>query len=409
MSGGGGSGNTKTTTEPWSGQKPYLEQQYKNYANQYQNYAPQYFPESTVAGISPYTSGATAQLANFGNSPYYQQGAVAGRQAVDTFSRAQSAYTNPVTALGMGNAAGVNNYLSSTLSGQNAVDPNAASAGSVYGNYQQMVGQMTQNPQLDAMVNAAQTRTAQNFNEQVMPQISTNALANNAYGGSRQGIAEGLAADRLQQQMGDIATGMYGQAYESGQNRALQGGSTQAGLNTNVNLANSAQDLQGQLANQQLQQYAVGQAGNFLTTGTGMGLDAARLQQGTLPSYAAYGQIPTQNLLQAGQIDQSYRQSLLDDEIQRWNWSQNLPYNSLDRYAAGIQGNVGNTTQSSGANTSTSPITGAVGGLAAGAGIAGAAGLFPTAATATAAAAAASPWLWPVLLGGAALGYAGNR
>lgn len=404
---GGGGGDTTTVqkSDPWPGQQPYLKDLYAQYQNLFQNTAPQYFPESTVAGLSPYIETGVGSLATFGNSPYYQQGALASRNSMQNFSNLQNPFTNPMLGMGYGQLGNVNQYLNNTMSGNNALRQKDAQAGGVLSNYQQMVGQMTQNPQLDAMVNAAQTRTAQNFNEQVMPQISTNALGNNAYGGSRQGIAEGLAADRLQQQMGDIATGMYGQAYESGQNRALQGGSAQAGLNTNVSLANSQQGLQAQLLNQQLRQWAVGQGMNSLQSGLGTSLDAARLQQATLPSYAQYGMLPTQNLLQAGQIDQNYRQQLLDDEVARWNFYNNLPQQQLQQYASGIygSGNPGGTQSTTGPGSSTSPLVGALGGAVTGAGIAGAANLFGTAG------AAASPWLWPVIAGSALFGGLGNR
>lgn len=405
MSGGGG-GNTTTVqkADPWSGQQPYLQDLYAQYQNLYKNTAPQYFPESTVAGLSPYTEGGVGGLATFGNSPYYQQGALASRNSMQNFSNMQNPFTNPMLGMGYGQLGNVNQYLNNTMSGQNALQQKDAQAGGVLSNYQQMVGPMTGNPQLDAMVNAAQTRTAQNFNEQVMPQISTNALSNNAFGGSRQGIAEGLAADRLQQQMGDIATGMYGQAYESGQNRALQGAGQQAGLNTNVSLANSQQGLQAQMLNQQLQQWAAGQGMNSLQTGMGQSLDAARLQQATLPSYAQYGMLPTSNLLQAGQIDQGYRQQLLDDEVARWNFYNNLPNSQLQQYASGIygSGSPGGTQASTGPGSSTSPLVGTLGGAAAGAGLG--AGLMQAGAMNS-----WNPWGWALMAGGALAGYAGSQ
>ena len=406
MSGGGG-GNTTTgqKSDPWEGQQPYLKDIYSQSQNLWNNYGPQYFPESGVAGLSPWIEGGVGGLASFGNSPYYMQGAQAARASQGTFSQAQSPWTNPYMGLGYGQAGGVNNYLSQTLSGQNQVGYDPAAAGSVLANYQQMQGPMTGNPYLDQAVNAAQTRTAQNFNEQVMPQISLNSLGNNAFGGSRQGIAEGLAADRLQQQMGDIATQMYTGAYESGQNRALQGAGQQAGLSTNVNLQNANQDLAAQLANQQLQQFAVGQGMGALQGGVGMGLDAARLQQATLPGYAQYGMLPTQNLLQAGNIDQQYRQQVLDDEIARWNFYQQQPFNSLNQYAQVAQpGSGGGTTTATGPGSSTSPLVGGLGGAATGMGIYG--GLTSGATPLM----AANPWLAAAIIGGGALaGGLSNR
>lgn len=403
MPGGGGGGDTTTVqkSDPWEGQQPYLKDIYSQAQNLYNNFGQQYFPESGVAGLSPWTEGGVGGLAAFGNSPYYMQGAQAALNSQNTFTQAQSPWTNPFMGIGYGQAGGVNNYLSQTLSGQNQVGYDPAAAGSVLQNYQQMQGPMSGNPYLDQAVDAAQKRTAQNFNEQVMPQISMSSLANNAFGGSRQGIAEGLAADRLQQQMGDIATQMYTGAYESGQNRALQGAGQQAGLSTNVNMQNANQNLAAQLANQQLQQYAVGQGMGALQGGIGMGLDAARIQQATLPSYAQYGMLPTQNLLQAGNIDQQYRQQVLDDEIARWNFYQQQPWWQMQQYAGIAQpGSGGGTTTATGPGSSTSPLVGGLGGAATGLGIysgltssiGGAAPLM-----------AANPWLAAAIIGGGAL------
>ena len=399
--GAGGGGNTTQVqkADPWEKQQPYLQDVYAQYQNLFQNYAPQYFPESGVAGLSPYTEKGVSFLNAFGNSPYYQQGAIASQGALQNLNKMQSPWQNPLLGMGYGNMLGIDDYLKASLSGQNKVNYDPAQAGQVYANYQNMVGGMTGNPQLDAMVNAAQTRTAQNFNEQVMPQISMSALGNNAFGGSRQGIAEGLAADRLQQQMGDIATQMYGGAYESGQNRALQGATTQAGLTNQTNLSNAANMLQAQLVNQQLQQYAANMGMSSLTQGMNQSMDSSRLIQAMLPSYAQYGMIPGQNYLQAGQMDQQYRQALLDDEMARWNWTNALPAQLLQQYAQGIYGggSPGGTTTSTGQGASTSPLLGAIGGAGAGAGIASMMGLTG--------AAAFAPWL----LGGAVLGGLASR
>ncbi len=405
MSGGGGGDKTTTTqkVEPWAGQQQYLLDMFQQAQNLAQNYAPQYYPESGVAPASPYLQTATSQYANFGNSPYFQNVVSQGMGAMDTLGGAQSPWTNPVLGLGVGQVGNLDNYLRTTMQGGNAINPQNAQGGQVLPNYQQMVGQMTGNPQLDAMVDAAQKRTTQNFNEQVMPQISMSSLGNNAFGGSRQGIAEGLAADRLQQQMGDIATGMYGAAYESGQNRALQGAQTQAGLTQGVNLANAQQWLQAQQLNQQGQQYAAGMGQNLLQGGYGQGLDAARLQGALTGQMAQLGLMPAQTMAQAGSMDQSYQQSVLDDNIARWNWNQQLPWQQLQQYA-GLVGNGGygqnSTGSTSGGGTSTSPLTGALGGGLAGAGALG--GLAAAGITLS------NPVGWGLVGGSALLGALGN-
>lgn len=371
----GGSGGDKTTTtqktEPWGPQQEYLLQQYSNAQNLLNNYAPQYYPGSTVAGMSPYTQTGAAQLGAFGSSPYFQNLVSQGQGSMGTLQQAQSPWTNPVLGMGYGQMGNIDSYMRDTLQGGNSYNPQNANAGQVLANYQQMQGPMSGNPYLDAAVDAAQKRTAQNFNEQVMPQISMSSVANNAFGGSRQGIAEGLAADRLQQQMGDIATQMYTGAYESGQNRALQGAGTQAGLTTNVNLANANQGLQAAQLNQQGQQFAAGLGTQYLQGGMNNSLDAARLSGALAPQMAQLGLMPAQTNLQAGQIEQGYNQQVLDDNVAAWNFYQNLPWQMQQQYANLIAGNVGQSGQTTGSGgTSTSPLLGAIGGATTGLGAA---------------------------------------
>jgi len=118
------------------------------------------------------------------------------------------------------------------------------------------------NPYLDKQASAITANLTRNLNENVMPGLRSEALLSGQYGGSRQGIAEGLAASRLNQDLAPALTGLYGGAYESAQNRmagtanalnqqAVQNAQTNAGLNmqgqqfnANLGLQNNSQMLQ---------------------------------------------------------------------------------------------------------------------------------------------------------------------
>ena len=72
---------------------------------------------------------------------------------------------------------------------------------------------------LDPLAQSITTQINRNFGENALPQIRGGAIASGQYGGSRQGIAEGLALSRLNQ---DLATGIspiYANAFENAQNR----------------------------------------------------------------------------------------------------------------------------------------------------------------------------------------------
>lgn len=103
-------------------------------------------------------------------------------------------------------------------------------------------------PQAEAIVN----RMTQNTMQNVMPGIRSGAVASGQYGGSRQGIAEGLAASQLQEDIAPALTGLYGQAFENAQQRAY---GTSTGLNQQaqeIAQQNAANELAKQQFNAQL-------------------------------------------------------------------------------------------------------------------------------------------------------------
>lgn len=72
------------------------------------------------------------------------------------------------------------------------------------------------NPALQAATQAAIRPVVQNFEQSVLPNVRGGAVAAGGYGGSRQGIAEGLAGQELVRKSGDIASTMAAQAYSQG-------------------------------------------------------------------------------------------------------------------------------------------------------------------------------------------------
>jgi len=72
------------------------------------------------------------------------------------------------------------------------------------------------------------------------------------------------------------------------------------------------------------------------------------------------------NVAQAGSVLDQQNQNVLDADVNRWNYNQNLPYNTLQQYAGLVGGNYGNTTTTTD-NTSKNPWASALGGAAMGA------------------------------------------
>lgn len=123
-------------------------------------------------------------------------------------------------------------------------------------------------------------------------------------------------------------------------------------------------------------------AGNLVYQG--YGAERANMQNAlnAIPAYAQADYADIGQLDAVGRAREAMAQALLNDQVARWNFEQQMPFDKLRQYAGLIQGNYGGTT------TTTSPYS-------AGAGILGGA---------TAGASAGSAFGLPGTLIGAALG-----
>lgn len=265
---GGDSGGSSNTTiqkaDPWAGQQEYLTYGFGQAKDQYLNQIPQYYPGQITAPVDPLTQLAQSQLG--AQTPTMER---FGNQAV----------TSATFDLGAGRDPQTNPYLQSAI--QAALDPMVRDFNSAGGTLAGIRGEAIQNAQL---------------------------------GGSRQGIAEGLALDNLQRNMVGAAAQMANQGYQKGQDTALR------------TLALAPQTM------------------GLLST-------------------------PATTLDAIGAQRQGYQQQLINDAIQQWNFQQNLPSAKLAQYMNLVQGNWGGTSSATSTGTSgyrRDPFTGALGGAMAG-------------------------------------------
>ena len=411
--GGGGGGDTTTVqkADPWEGQQPFLTDTFSQAQNLYNNYAPQYYPNSLVADQSSATQGYLDSLAAFNSSPGNQQllsQAQAGTDALFNLSGGG----NYLQQIGSPLAYNGANYLNTLLNPSGAPDlfSGAQQGASLFGgtgtNYSaQVFDQLNNggsNPYLDQIIASMTSDVTDNFNQNVLPQISTQALADNSFGGSRQGIAEGLATQGLNEAIADNSGRLRYQDYTNNIAQRLQAGG-------------QADQTSQALLNQQLQQMGFGaglsaQEIQLLQSQQGLGFNAANLGISTLAQgqdfssdslTRALSLLPQSQQLalqginttgQAGQGYDAYSQALLQDDANAFNFYQQSPYDALARYVAAIQGQYGGTTTTEGPEQSGGGITGALGGAAAGAGIV----------SALPASMVAGP-VGPIIVGGAAL------
>ena len=193
---------------------------------------------------------------------------------------------------------------------------------------------------LDPVVNNAMRRMTENFNEQVMPGINQGAVAAGQYGGSRQGIAQGLAAKGLAYGMGDTAANMYNSAYQDAQSRMTGTANNMAGLAVNNSQQNANRDLSAQ-------QFNAGQLNDMLKFGVNTQQQGARFDINNQNADArdnVQNRLTGLNTVNAGNQNQDYNAN-------QWMTNEQAPnaynWNNLNNYSNVIQrGNNGSTTTS---------------------------------------------------------------
>ena len=192
MSGSDG-GEQTTTQEPWGAQQPYLRDLFNRAQGQVEQ-------GGQIAGFGPDQRAAQQQVRQMAQQAPGQQQI---GQAQDTLGRA-------------------------------------------------LTGDM--GPELDAQLQAAIRPAQQQFTEQAMPQIQRDSLAQGQLGGSRQGVAEGIATRGFMDQVTDASTRI--------QDRQAQRAMQAAGMMPQVTGAGQQQRLQqlAALEQQGAQQQALEQA-----------------------------------------------------------------------------------------------------------------------------------------------------
>ncbi len=239
----------------------------------------------------------------------------------DVMSHGQNMFrTAPVSPYPGQRVAGFNqadlrgqNYLQNYASGVQPYINQAQGTSS----FLQDPGQMlTGNPYLRKNINYAMGDMTKRFNEDVMTRLQSDYRRAQPFAGSREELAAGKAAEGLADQMGQMQSQMYGDAYRTG--------------------------MQGML-------HAQEQA----------------------PGIARMGMFPAELMGGVGAQQRQRQQQRINAGMQRWQESQQAPWDNLGRYQAAIQGmgNMGGTTTTPAATSS--PLMGAASGAAMGFGATG--------------------------------------
>lgn len=337
--GKGGGGKQTTTSEPWKGTVPYLIGG-KDASGQEQ---PGVFSQASNIYKGGFWTPEMGQVNDLYKSLFPAR--LEGADQMTEFAKiiAQGQYDTQNKDPNQVSATQVNPVAMRRAQG--VLDPTNSLA-------QLLTGQVN-NQYLDPMANTIAENISRNTRERVLPAIRSDAVGAGQYGGSRQGVAEGLALSRMNQ---DIATGIapvYAQAFENAQNR----------------MAGTASEL-----NQQAQGIATGNADRQLNADQ---FNSNLTLQSNAQNLAA-NQAKLGNLLKASDL---YGQALNFQDLGFGQFQQLLGMptaynrNNLAGYASIVEpgaGLGGTSTQT--ANQGRNPLSGAAGGAMLGASVGGAPG-----------------------------------
>ena len=328
-SGGGQSTNTVQKADPWAGQQPFLTSGFEAAQNRYNSDQPNFFPGNTVApfnanelamqqGVIDYTTGARPAAMSFG-----AENALTGEMLANPYSNPVFNATRGLGEFGQGALQSAAGFTGAPIGS----DANASPM------MQQMLsGSVQQNPFIGQAINSFANDAVGNFQEQVMPALRASQVAYQPGGSSRGDIAGGIAAGNVGRSIADFANQSYMDAFNSAQQQQM-----------------GAAQLMEQSRGQRAQE-ALGQAGGAFNPALGgESLITSRLGGG-LGAYPTIAQAPIDMMTSLGDIGYSQRemtQQGMDEDINRYQFAQNVEDQKLQNYMNLIQGNYGGTTTAS--------------------------------------------------------------
>ena len=189
------------------------------------------------------------------------------------------------------------NQLLNQVAGQQQTTANTAT--DAWTNLLKNSANVNSDPNLASAVSGAIRPTLQQLTDVTLPSINRGYETAGGAGSSREGIAQGLATARTGQSALDTASKMYSDAYQQGQQTQL------AALNQT-------------------------------------------------PTIQSAQSAPAATISAVGQQQQEMNQAKITEDVNRYTYNQNLPYQNLTNYANMIKGPFGGT----GSSTTVAPTQG---------------------------------------------------
>lgn len=331
---GGGSQTTVQKSDPWEEAKPYLLDVLGQSQAIY-NQPSEYYPFSTWIPYSPQTEAGLQQLTDFALGPSGQ--ALTGAATNAAFQALSGAGNSPALPWYAGVMDGafnsafnptqtVNSNIMGMTAGANPVSSflTPTADGSM----------MFNNPYLDRAFDMGSEKVRNAVNDQF-------SIAGRYGSGAHQ--------DVMQQGMNDLATQLYGGAYESERGRQMQAaGAIQQGWEGDLARIMAGAQQYGQTEQQKIADMMGGAQGYQDAYSGGM-LDLARVMA-VAPQAYEFATAPGQTLMEVGGAYEQQAAQQLQDLMNRWMFEQEAPQNKLMNYsgiAASMGGMGGMTTQTS--------------------------------------------------------------
>lgn len=361
--GGGGKQTSTQSSEPWSAAQPYLKDVYAQAQNLYNSGAPEFWQGTANAPMTPEMQAALGNIWNrsTAGSPLLDTaqattGAAAGGALVGTnpaygYLEGIMGAVNPATGM-------AGDLASSTMAGTNPALQ--------YLTQEASGANVGKNPWISSAFDDAAQKVRDNFTKTTVPALQSDYSMAGRYGSNALATALGQAKGSADDQVRQLATSMYGGAYNT--DRQLQA-QAQQGL-TNA----YAQDIASKIgagnflsgiydADLQRKLYGAQQIGQLGQQDISNMLGAAQAAPGM--AQADYADLDRQ--MQVGQYQQDQAQAEQDLQRQRYEYGQQEPYNWLQDYAQLIYGNPGSQsgfgTQTSTQRTSGNTFGQIMGGL----------------------------------------------
>jgi hypothetical protein len=332
--GGGGSGggqntNTVQKADPWSGQQEYLTYGFDQAQNRYQTDQPNFYPSNTISPFNQNELGYQQNVLNYASSGRPQAMQSGAENAIN-----QELLSNPnanpifsatrgLAPYGQQSLVAASNLTDQPILDSTGVDPVMS---------QMLSGSVQQNPFIQNAVSNFADDAVSNFEQKVMPSLRASQTAYQQGGSSRGDVAAGLATQGLTKSIADFSNRSYMNAFDKAQQQQMQA-------------ANLLEQSRGRRANEALAQ---GQGAFNLGLGGEQAI-GAKLNAG-LGAYGGVSQMPVDtysNVADIGMAQREMEQQMLDEDVNRYQFDQNIEDQKLSNYMNMIQGNYGGNTVTS--------------------------------------------------------------